>query len=181
MSGDLWAPTGAQHRRESREIRKTFCCGVGGGKTLQVNGRRPAPKDCDSPGKFGENFFWIVLRQLRSLCLKGNTYVDYFVQTRNMVIKHLLRDNLRYLTDSLARSKMLENLRAGDFWPAGRLRPLSTDDLHGMQQLGPFAEFERKRITTRINSGLAAAKKRGQSWEFRCAGSQAADRHPSGA
>ena len=30
-----------------------------------------------------------------------------------------------------------------------------------MQQLGSFAEFERKRITARINSGIAAAKKRG--------------------
>jgi DNA invertase Pin-like site-specific DNA recombinase len=30
-----------------------------------------------------------------------------------------------------------------------------------MQQLGAFAEFERKRITARINSGIAAAKKRG--------------------
>lgn len=30
-----------------------------------------------------------------------------------------------------------------------------------MQQLGSFAEFERKRITARINSGIAAAKRRG--------------------
>jgi DNA invertase Pin-like site-specific DNA recombinase len=30
-----------------------------------------------------------------------------------------------------------------------------------MQQLGAFAEFERKRITARINSGIAAARKRG--------------------
>jgi DNA invertase Pin-like site-specific DNA recombinase len=30
-----------------------------------------------------------------------------------------------------------------------------------MQQLGAFAEFERKRITARINSGIAAAQKRG--------------------
>ena len=30
-----------------------------------------------------------------------------------------------------------------------------------MQQLGAFAEFERKRITARINSGIAAAKQRG--------------------
>lgn len=30
-----------------------------------------------------------------------------------------------------------------------------------MQQLGAFAEFERKRITARINSGIAAAKDRG--------------------
>ena len=30
-----------------------------------------------------------------------------------------------------------------------------------MQQLGSFAEFERKRITARINSGIAAAKQRG--------------------
>lgn len=30
-----------------------------------------------------------------------------------------------------------------------------------MQQLGAFAEFERKRITARINSGIAAAKRRG--------------------
>lgn len=30
-----------------------------------------------------------------------------------------------------------------------------------MQQLGSFAEFERKRITARINSGIAAAKGRG--------------------
>lgn len=30
-----------------------------------------------------------------------------------------------------------------------------------MQQLGAFAEFERKRTTARINSGIAAAKKRG--------------------
>jgi DNA invertase Pin-like site-specific DNA recombinase len=30
-----------------------------------------------------------------------------------------------------------------------------------MQQLGAFAEFERKRITARINSGIAAARERG--------------------
>src|ERR1700760_2456997 len=30
-----------------------------------------------------------------------------------------------------------------------------------MQQLGSFAEFERKRITARINSGIAAARERG--------------------
>jgi hypothetical protein len=30
-----------------------------------------------------------------------------------------------------------------------------------MQQLGAFAEFERKRITARINSGIAAARNRG--------------------
>jgi hypothetical protein len=44
---------------------------------------------------------------------------------------------------------------------AGGVDMRTAEDQLMMQQLGAFAEFERKRITARINSGIAAARKRG--------------------
>lgn len=87
-----------------------------------------------------------ALRALRA----GDTLIVYRLERLGRSLIHLLQ----IMEDLEAKGVAFRSLAEGfDMRTAeGQLM---------MQQLGAFAEFERKRITARINSGIAAARKRG--------------------
>jgi DNA invertase Pin-like site-specific DNA recombinase len=90
-----------------------------------------------------------LARTLRAL-QPGDTLVVARLERLGRSLIHLLH----IMEDLEARGIAFRSLAEGFDMRTAEGRPL-------MQQLGAFAEFERKRITGRINSGIAAAKKRG--------------------
>jgi DNA invertase Pin-like site-specific DNA recombinase len=87
-----------------------------------------------------------VLKELRS----GDTLVVARLERLGRSLIHLLQ----IMEDLEARGIAFRSLAEGFDMRTDEGRLM-------MQQLGSFAEFERKRITARINSGIAAAKKQG--------------------
>lgn len=87
-----------------------------------------------------------ALRTLRA----GDTLIVYRLERLGRSLIHLLQ----IMEDLEGRGVAFRSLAEG-------FNMRTAEGQLMMQQLGAFAEFERKRITARINSGIAAAKRRG--------------------